>query len=216
MTHPTAPELVHIVDDDPGLLRAISRLLRSHGYEPRTYNSAAEFLAGDVPAAGACLLLDLQMPELGGLETQELLTKRNHALPIVFITGHGDIPASVRAMKAGAVDFLTKPFEDEQLIAAIQAAIAKSHVMQQEKDSFQRDRQAFDHLSDRERQVCIYVSQGMLNKQIAAEFGTREQTVKAQRGSLMRKLGANSAADMVKLVERLRAAGYFDQATPGS
>jgi FixJ family two-component response regulator len=216
MTHPARPEIVHIVDDDPGLLRAISRLLRSHGFEPRTYPSAAEFLLADLPSGGACLVLDLQMPELGGLEMQELLAKRKHALPIVFITGHGDIPASVRAMKAGAVDFLTKPFEDEQLVAAIRTAILKSHVMQQEKGAFERDRSAFDHLSARERQVCIYVSQGMLNKQIAAEFGTREQTVKAQRGNLMRKLGANSASDIVKLVERLRAAGYFEEAAPGS
>jgi FixJ family two-component response regulator len=201
--------VVHIVDDDVDLRRAIARLLRSHGCNAHSYASAAEFLSTDVPEGPACLLLDLQMPDLTGLEVQEKLANRKHSLPIVFISGHGDIPASVQAMKAGAVDFLTKPFDDDDLIRAIDHAIEKSRLEQQQDNSAARDRGTFERLSARERQVCLRVAEGMLNKQIAAEFGTKEKTIKKQRGSLMKKLGAKSAADVVRLIERLRSLGYF-------
>ena len=149
-------------------------------------------------------LLDLQMPDLTGLEVQELLANRKNSLPIVFISGHGNIPSSVQAMKAGAIDFLTKPFDEEQLIIAIDAAIERARESQQRDNSFAKDRDAFERLSQRERQVCVCVAEGMLNKQIAAKFGTKEKTIKVQRGNLIKKLGAHSAADIVRLVERLR------------
>jgi FixJ family two-component response regulator len=208
MRTPALSRVVHIVDDDPAIVRAIARLLRSHGYEAIAYASASEFLAAVLPPRVACLVLDLQMPDLDGLEMQQALAARKHTLPIVFISGHADIPASVQAMKAGAVDFLTKPFDDDLLIAAIELALSKSQAAMQGQEAANRDWRAFDQLSDRERQVCLYVSQGFLNKQIAWEFGTREQTVKVQRSSLMKKLGANSASDLVRLIERLRSSGY--------
>jgi FixJ family two-component response regulator len=203
--------VVHIVDDDADVSRAIARLLRSHGFDPRIYASASEFLSAEITEGPACLVLDLQMPDLTGLEVQEKLASRKHGLSIVFISGHGNVPASVQAMKAGAVDFLTKPFDDEDLISAIDRAIEKSRREQQQDSSAARDRGTFERLSSRERQVCLRVAEGMLNKQIAAEFGTKEKTIKKQRGSLMEKLGANSAADVVRLVERLRAVGYLTE-----
>jgi FixJ family two-component response regulator len=209
--------VVHIVDDDASLCRAIARLLRFHGCDARIYGSASEFLNAVVPGGPACLVLDLQMPDLTGLEVQEQLARRKNSLSIVFISGHGNIPASVQAMKAGAVDFLTKPFDDHELISAINAAMERSRLAQQQDDSIARDRDTFERLSPRERQVCLHVAAGMLNKQIAAEFGTMERTIKKQRGSLMQKLHANSAADVVRLVERLRSVGYFAKnECPGS
>jgi len=206
--------VVHIVDDDADLRRAIARLLRSHGCDAYTYASASEFLHSEVPNAPACLVLDLQMPDLTGLEVQELLANRKDSLPIVFISGHGNIPSSVQAMKAGAIDFLTKPFDEEQLIIAIDAALERARELQQRDNSFAKDRDAFERLSQRERQVCVCVAEGMLNKQIAAKFGTKEKTIKVQRGNLIKKLAAQSAADIVRLVERLRSAGYFAEQTP--
>jgi FixJ family two-component response regulator len=201
--------VVHIVDDDAAVRGAIARLLRSHGCAAETYASASEFLNAVVPKGPACLVLDLQMPDLNGLELQEQLARRKNSFSIVFISGHGNIPASVQAMKAGAVDFLTKPFEDHQLISAIDAAMKRSWLSQQQDQSITRDSETFERLSPRERQVCICVAEGMLNKQIAADFGTKERTIKKQRGSVMQKLQANSAADVVRLVERLRSAGYL-------
>ena len=199
--------IVHVVDDDADLLRAISRLLRSHGYASRTYSSAAEFLGAGVPDGPACLLLDLNMPGMTGLELQQVISDYPSRLSIVFISGQGDIPATVRAMKAGAVDFLTKPFEGDVLIAAIDAAVRRSHTAQASEDALQKDWDLFQTLSPRERQVCLLFAQGMLNKQIAFELGTAERTIKAQRGSVMRKLGADSVPDVVRLVVRLRDAG---------
>ena len=198
--------IVHVVDDDADLLRAISRLLRSHGYASRTYSSAAEFLGAGIPAGPACLLLDLNMPGMTGLELQQVISDYPSRLSIVFISGQGDIPATVRAMKAGAVDFLTKPFDGDVLIAAIDAAVRRSHTAQASEDALQKDWDLFQTLSPRERQVCLLFAQGMLNKQIAFELGTAERTIKAQRGSVMRKLGADSVPDVVRLVVRLRDA----------
>lgn len=198
---------VHVVDDDANLLRAVSRLLRSHGYTVTTYSSASEFLRAGVPAGPACLLLDLNMPGMTGLELQQVLAVYQSRLSIVFISGQGDIPATVRAMKAGAVDFLTKPFDGDALVAAIDSALSRSHAAQASEDATQNDWELFQSLSRRERQVCLLFAQGMLNKQIAAELGTAERTIKAQRGSVMRKLGANSVPDVVRLIERLRDAG---------
>jgi len=198
---------VHVVDDDANLLRAVGRLLRSHGYVVKTYSSASEFLAAGVPTGPACLLLDLNMPEMTGLELQQVIANYQSHLSIVFISGQGDLPAAVRAMKAGAVDFFTKPFEGDALIPAIEAALCRSHAAHATQEALQKDWENFQSLSRRERQVCLLFAQGMLNKQIAAELGTAERTIKAQRSSVMRKLGADSAADVVRLVERLRDGG---------
>ena len=208
MEQPGATErIVHVVDDDADLLRAVGRLLRSHGYSVKTYSSASEFLTGGVPAGPACLLLDLNMPRMTGLELQQVISDYQSHLSIVFISGQGDIPATVRAMKAGAVDFLTKPFEGDALIAAIDAALCRSHAIQASEDALRKDWDLFQSLSRRERQVCLLFAQGMLNKQIAAELGTAERTIKAQRGNVMRKLSAESTPDVVRLIQRLRDAG---------
>ncbi len=208
MEPPEAPEkTVHVVDDDANLLRAVSRLLRSHGYAVKTYTSASEFLGAGVPAGPACLLLDLNMPGMTGLELQQVIADYQPHLSIVFISGQGDLPAAIRAMKAGAVDFLTKPFEGDTLVAAIDAALRRSHDAHASQGALQKDWELFQTLSGRERQVCLLFARGMLNKQIAAELGTAERTIKAQRGSVMRKLGADSAADVVRLIERLRDGG---------
>ncbi len=208
MTLPdTIERTVHVVDDDASLLRGVARLLRSHGYAPKTYSSAAEFLRAGVPSAPACLLLDLNMPEMTGLELQKVISDYHSRLSIVFISGQGDIPATVKAMKAGAVDFLTKPFEGKVLVDAIEAALSKSVNDHALDDSLQRDWGLFQKLTPRERQVCVLFAQGLLNKQIAGELGTTERTIKAQRGSVMRKLGADSVPDVVRLIERLRDGG---------
>jgi FixJ family two-component response regulator len=203
---PATPRIVHVVDDDVNLLRAVDRLLRSHGYTVKTYSAASEFLSIGIPAGPACLLLDLNMPEMTGLELQQVISDYQSRLSIVFISGQGDIPATVRAMKAGAVDFLTKSFEGDVLVAAIDTALSRSHAAHASDDELQKDWELFQSLSGRERQVCLLFSQGMLNKQIAAELGTAERTIKAQRGSVMRKLGADSASDVVRLIQRLRDA----------
>jgi FixJ family two-component response regulator len=202
---------VHVVDDDANLLRAVSRLLRSHGYAVKTYSSASEFLGTGVPAGPACLLLDLNMPGMTGLELQQVISDYQSHLSIVFISGQGDLQAAIRAMKTGAVDFLTKPFEGDALVGAIDAALRRSHSSHATENALQRDWELFRTLSGRERQVCLLFARGMLNKQIAAELGTAERTVKAQRGSVMRKLGADSAADVVRLIERLRDGGRLQR-----
>ncbi len=198
---------MHVVDDDPQLRNAISRLLRSYDLNVKTYESALDFL-NRLPEGGpGCLILDLSMPKMNGLQLQETLAAGRKNLVVIFVSGKGDIPASVKAMKAGAVDFLTKPFEDEALIEAVREAIRRSREIIAEGESIDKDWSAFDSLTARERQVCLLVSQGLLNKQIAGELGTTEKTIKFHRGSVTRKLHANSVADLVKLVERLREAG---------
>jgi FixJ family two-component response regulator len=199
--------VVFLIDDDPGVRRGVSRLLRSRGRQVQAYGSAKDFLDQPLPSGPACIVLDLQMPEMNGLEVQQVLGQSKDTLPIVFISGRGSIPASVRAMKEGAVDFLTKPFEDDQLLRAIDTALARAREAFVRRDALDRDCAIFDTLSQREKQVCLRVAQGMLNKQIGGEFGTTEKTVKVQRSGVMKKLGAQSAADVVRFVERLRIAG---------
>jgi FixJ family two-component response regulator len=203
----TIEKTVHVVDDDASLLRGVGRLLRSYGYAVNTYSSAAEFLSVGVPSAPGCLLLDLNMPGMTGLELQKVISDYHSRLSIVFISGQGDIPATVKAMKAGAVDFLTKPFEGKALLAAIEAALSRSITAHALDGSLQQDWALFKTLSPRERQVCLLFAQGLLNKQIAGELGTTERTIKAQRASVMRKLGADSVPDVVRLIERLRDGG---------
>jgi FixJ family two-component response regulator len=199
--------IVHVVDDDPHLRSAIARLLRSHHLRVETYESAVDFL-NRLPAHGpGCMVLDLSMPDINGLELQELVAARRHCLAVIFVTGQGNIPASVKAIKAGAIDFLTKPFEDQALMAAIHEALCRSSRLVAEREAIDQDWAAFNSLTAREKQVCLLVAQGLLNKQIAGELGPTEKTIKFHRGSVMRKLGVNSVADLVKLIQRLRDAG---------
>ena len=200
---------VHVIDDDLSVRSAVGRLLRSHDQQVRTYPSAREFLSQQIDLRPACVVLDLQMPGMSGLDLQELLTRGHESLSIVFISGHADILDSVRAMKAGAVDFLTKPFDESQLLAAVDAALASSRQACIHRDALCRDRAIFETLTHREREVCVRVAKGMLNKQIGGEFGTAEKTIKVQRGRVMQKLGAQSVTDIVRLVERLRDCGHL-------
>lgn len=200
---------VYVVDDDPRILRAAKRFFRSYEFHVQTYGSATEFLSQQLPPGPACLVLDLKMPGINGLQLQQVLARRGHDIPIIFVSGKADIETSVRAMKGGAVDFLTKPFAYGQLLAAVQGALARSQNSIAEHDALERDREAFERLTPRERQVCIRIAQGLLNKQVGFELGTTEKTIKVQRARVIEKLGANSLADVVRLVERLRAAGML-------
>lgn len=202
-------EIIFLVDDDPSVLGAVGRLLRSHDYQVQTFTSGKEFLNQSFPDGPACVVLDLQMPDTDGLEVQELLRLRRETLPVIFLSGFGDIPKSVRAMKAGAVDFLTKPVEERNLLSAVHNALVSSRAAYSRQNSCGRDRAVFETLTIREQQVCLRIVQGMLNKQVAGELGISEQTVKVHRGRVMQKLGVQSAADAVRLVERLRSNGYI-------
>ncbi len=197
--------LIHVVDDDESMRTALLRLLDAAGYEARGYASTGAFLLAPRPERPGCLLLDLQMPGPSGLELQEALQRDGKALPVVFLTGHGDVQSSVRAMKAGAVDFLTKPVERRTLLEAIERALARGEMQRAALDESDRLRTLFAGLTPRERKVFDLVVAGRLNKQIADELGIAERTVKLQRAHLMAKLGAESAAELGRLAERLRS-----------
>jgi FixJ family two-component response regulator len=202
---------VYLVDDDPELRKAMERLLESAGMQVASFASAQQFLASHDRHARGCLVLDLAMPGLNGLQLQRELEQRASALPIVFLTGRGDIAASVQAMKHGASDFLTKPIDDTELLAAIHEALATDR--QRRRGSAERERiaQCLAALTERERQVLEHIVAGRLNKQIAAELGTVEKTIKFHRANLMRKMGVRGVADLVKLAER---AGVGSSSTP--
>lgn len=197
-----AAPTVYLVDDDPDLRKALQRLLQSAGLQVAAFASAQEFLQDHARVGPGCLVLDLAMPGLNGLQLQRELERRASPLPIVFLTGRGDIAASVQAMKHGATDFLTKPVDDTALLAAIHEALAADGLRR--SGQVERDRIAgcLAGLTERERQVLEQVAAGRLNKQIAADLGTAEKTIKFHRGNLMRKLGVRSVADLVKLAER--------------
>ena len=199
--------VVHVVDDDPQLRSAISRLLRSYDLRVETYESALDFLKRIPKPGPGCLVLDLSMPDMDGLQLQELLAARRHNLAVIFVTGAGDIPASVKAMKAGAIDFLTKPFEDQVLLDSVRKGIHRTGELRASAQQLEKDWVAFQSLTPREQEVCVLVAKGLLNKQIAFELGPTERTVKLHRGKVMSKLGVNSVADLVRLVERLRDGG---------
>ena len=206
--------IVHVIDDDTRLLKALYRLLSAHGYRVATYSSAGEFLEQTLSPVPACVLLDYQMPGMSGVELQQILLQRNQNLPIVFLSGRGDIPLAVEALKQGALDFLTKPVEEDALIGSIESALMRSREERALQEKFKKDRDAFESLSQRERQVCMQVADGKLNKQIAGDFGTTEKTIKAQRGQVMRKLHVGSVAELVKLVERLRSLDQLPEVPP--
>jgi len=195
---------VFVVEDDPSMRTAIKNLLRSVGLEAQLFASAQEFLSADRPDVPSCLILDVRLPGLSGLDLQRELSASNVDIPIIFITAHGDIPMSVRAMKAGAVEFLTKPFRDQDLLDAIQAALAQDHVRRQKDSEIAELRSRFQSLTSRERELLPLVVSGRSNKEIAAEIGTSEITVKVHRGHLMRKMRARSLASLLRMATDLK------------
>ena len=194
---------VYVVDDDADVLRAIARLLESIGLNVATFSSPHQFLQSYDRNAPGCLVLDLALPGLNGLDVQRVLEQRASVLPIVFLSGRGDIAASVQAMKHGAADFLTKPIEDTALIAAVQEALARDQVVRPAHMERERIGKSLAMLTERERQVFELIVAGRLNKEIAAFLGTTEKTIKFHRGNLMRKMGARVVADLVKLADRV-------------
>ncbi len=198
------PTVVHVVDDDPSFRAAISQLLRKAGYEVATYDSARQMLER-LPdeSRPSCILLDVQIPGLTGPELQKRLAERESALPIVFITGHGDIPTTVQTIKAGAEDFLTKPVSKEKLFAAIERAVARHQATREQRDRLSALRALVGTLTPREREVFELVVQGKMNKQIGHELGTTERTIKAHRHKVMEKMRVQSLAELVSIAERL-------------
>jgi len=195
--------IVHIVDDDAGMRKALGVLLRAAGYEVRTYASANEFLLARPGDAPGCALLDVRMPGPSGLDLQQALAQRGTELPVVFLTGHGDIPMSVRAVKAGAVDFLTKPVKRPALLAAVTAALARDAESRAQREDLREIEARYNRLTAREREVLPLVVAGKLNKQTASDLGIAERTVKVHRGRIMEKMRVQSLAELVHLAERL-------------
>ena len=201
----SAPEcIVFVIDDDLLVRESVADLLNSAGFTVQTFGSATEFVQAKRPDVPACLILDVELPDISGLDLQTELAKSGIEMPIVFLTGHGDIPMSVRAMKAGAVEFLTKPFGKQELLDAIKEALLRDgEVRKQRSETFEL-RKRLGTLTPRERQVLALVVTGRLNKQIAGELGTTDLTIKVHRGRVMRKMGADSLADLVRMAEKLK------------
>ena len=199
----TSGGIVYILDDEPEMVKALMRLLRARRFEARAFTSVRAFLEAYRPENSACLVLDVAMPELEGLELQRHLTRQGILLPIIFVTGHGDIPMSVRAIKAGATDFLTKPVDADALVQAVRTALQVAEIQRREAAEIAALRARLASLTLRQREVLKHVVAGQLNKQIAFDLGTGEQNVKLHRAQVMKKMGVDSLADLVRVAERL-------------
>jgi FixJ family two-component response regulator len=195
--------IVFVVDDDLSVRRSTERLFRAAGMEVQTFKSAREFLEIPRPERPACLVLDVRMPGLNGMDLQRELTQSGRHVPIIFITAHGDIPMSVRAMKAGAAEFLTKPFRSRILVEAVRAAISKDQAARKGRSEIEELRQRYEHLTPREREVLPLVAAGLMNKEVAGKLGTTERTIKFHRAHIMQKARVQSLADLVRMVEKL-------------
>jgi len=196
--------VVHVVDDDPSLRGALESLFDSVGLETRTYGAASDFLNASVEDKPGCILIDIRLPDMSGLEFQVQLTQLGVRLPVIMITGYGDIPMTVRAMKRGAVDFLPKPFRDQDMLDAVMAAIERDRQRRTADDDVSRVRQRFETLTAREQQVMMLVTTGKMNKQVAGDLGITEITVKLHRGAAMRKMGARTLADLVRMADAVK------------
>lgn len=195
--------IVFVVDDESAVGVSIKRLLHSVGLEARHFTSASEFLRAKRPDAPGCIVLDVRLPDLSGLDLQQELAKANVDLPVIFVTGHADIPMTVRAMKAGAVEFLTKPFREQELLEAVQRAISRHRQILDQRASMRVLQSRYELLTPREREVYPLVASGLLNKQVAAELNTSEKTIKVHRGQLMQKMEAHSLSDLIRMAEQL-------------
>ena len=209
-----AKPTVLIVDDDPDVREALESLLRTVGLQSRGLASLPEFLKSELPSGPTCLILDVRLPGRSGLDFQRELAAANVNIPIIFITGHGDIPMSVQAMKGGAIEFLTKPFRDQDLLDAIQLGLARERERLERDRAFGVLRERFEILTPREREVMAHVVQGRLNKQIASDIGISEMTVKIHRGNVMRKMQASSLPDLARMADKLADVGTSSKAHP--
>ena len=203
MTGSAATQTIFLVDDDPGVLKALSRVLRQEGWSVETFESAEAFLARSDQTASGCVVLDVTMPGLDGLELQRRLAEAGQFLPIIFVTGHGDIPMSVRAIKAGAADFLTKPVQAQALVAAVRAAIEQDALSREARAGTAELRLRLDSLTTREREVLVALAAGRLNKQIAGDLGVVEQTVKFHRARIMERMQAKTVAELMHIAAQL-------------
>jgi FixJ family two-component response regulator len=195
--------MVHVVDDDASLREALEGLFESVGIDSRTYSTAHDFLSAPLPDKPGCVLVDIRLPDMSGLDCQARLTQLGVGLPVVIMTGYADVPMSVQAMKRGAVDFLPKPFHDQDLLDAVMTAIERDRQRRKADEDVSRTRRRFETLSGRERQVMLLVTSGKMNKQVAGDLGISEITVKIHRGAAMRKMNARTLPDLVRMVEAL-------------